>query len=317
MRVLVIDSDASVRTEVRRALEARGYSVITASGIREGYALLTLCDLDGVVLDIFRPEHRSHDLLRALRSTSRLRTVPVLLLLSSEASQERISGLLVGASDTLSKPVDPTALVRKVERMVVQQSASPRGLFGQLSDNELLQQLQGLQQERGSGLMRIFGQRRDGWIELDEGRLVTARYGLLEGWSAVLEMLTIHDGHFLFEPRLATEPTPEPAMGPAYSLPSLELRLAQLRDRLRRFKVYLPAPDTNLEVCGTLSPELAALEDIPYAEIYERIGALPGLTLAELLNHELAPEIHLKLALAILIKTSVIAPAAQAGKWIH
>jgi len=181
MRVLVIDSDAGVRTEVRQALEGRGYSVITASELREGYALLTVCDLDGVVLDAFLPERRGHALLQTLRSTSRLRTVPVLLLLSSEASQERISSLLVGASDTLSKPVDPAALVRKVERMVVQQSASPGGLFGQLSDNDLLQSLQGLQQEQGSGVTRIFGQRRDGWIELVEGRLATARYGLLEG----------------------------------------------------------------------------------------------------------------------------------------
>lgn len=317
MRVLVIDSNPEVRTWASRALEARGYSVITASGVREGYALLTLCDIDGVVLDLFLPERRAHDLLRALRSNTRLRPLPVLLLGPSDASQERIGGLLVGANDFLTKPAEAEELVRRVERMVVQQSASPGGLFGRLSDTDLLESLQALQQEQGSGVVRIFGDKRDGWIELDGGRLATARYGLLEGWSAMLALLTLSEGHFHFEPRPAGEPGPEPAMGPAYSLPSLELRLAQARDRLRRFRVHLPSPETSLEICGSLDPELAALEDTPYAEIYERISALPGLTLAELLDHELAPELHLKLALAILIKTSVIAPMKTPGKSVH
>lgn len=41
-------------------------------------------------------------------------------------------------------------------------------------------------------------------------------------------------------------------------------------------------------------------------EIHPRTGALPGVTREELLAHDIGPEVHAQLALAMLIKTSTI-----------
>ncbi|MEM7349509.1 MAG: response regulator [Acidobacteriota bacterium] len=306
MRLLIVDGDHDSAESLRAALTARGHQVSTSGDVREAYGLLTQCDLDGVVLDLFAPQQRAFDLLQALRANRRTRTLPVMLLSDSEDAQPRTRGLLLGATDCSAKPIEPQALVGQIEAMIVQQTASPGGLFGQLTTGALMEALQELEAEGGSGLLRIVGAERDGWIELDAGRIVTAHYGLLEGWPAVLAVLGVDDGHLLFEPRKLGEPAPEPAMGSTYSLPSLELRLAQLRERLQRFKVFLPEPDASLEACGQLDPELAALDDMPYAVVHERVAALPGITFGELLAQELAPTIHVQLALAILIKTSVI-----------
>ncbi|MCP3963898.1 MAG: response regulator transcription factor [bacterium] len=300
MRFLVVDADLIAASWTAEALTAGGHHAFTAADAREAHALLALADLDGMVIAMPMPEDSGWQLLQALRADSRTRGLPVLVV---SEGKDRVRGLLKGADDSLPKLVEEDEVVARAERMVELRAAPPGGLLGDLSEDSLHQLLSSLERERGTGVLRLIGERRDGWVELERGLPVSARYGLLSGESALLALLDTHHGQVTFERRREGEGIEALEIGP---LSGLLARLEQLEDRLRRFEVHLPETRANLRIKGDLDPELATPHDTPYDEVYQRISALPGVTIEELLSHEIAPEIHVRLALAVLIKTEVV-----------
>ncbi len=311
MRLLFTGTDPG---DLGAALAGRGHRMLTAGDVREALALAAVADLDAVVIDFSlqavsgsagsgqgASPHAA--LLKSLRADCRTRALPVLLL--SAPGTDPIQGLLLGATDHLPRIAGTMAVATRLEELVDHRSASPGGLSGRLAKGTLIAVLEGLERERSSGILRLIGEVRDGWIELDRGRFTAARYGLLEGWGAMLAILDL-DGPYVFEPRRAGDGNASVSIAGSSSLTSLGLRLEQLRERLERCAALLPEPEAGLRVRSDLSPELAALDDLPYREIHARIGALPGVTCEELLGHEIGPEVHVKLALAMLIKTSAV-----------
>ena len=300
MRFLVVDPDQAAASRTVDTLAAGGHRAVTAQDAREAHALLNLGDFDGLLIAMPLPADSGWHLLKAVRTDSRSRG-PAVLVLSD--GQDRVRGLREGADDSLPRSVDDDELVARVERMVELRATRPEGLIGDLSKGTLRELLRDLENESRSGLLHLIGERRDGWIELERGRPVAARLGLLSGPHALLALLDTHHGQVTFGRRHGSEGIESPEIGP---MAGLLARFEQLEDRLRRFDVHLPAPDASLRVQGDLDPELATPHDTPYDEVYQRIRALPGVTLGELLTHEIAPEIQVKLALAVLLKTAAV-----------
>ena len=301
MRFLVVDLDRAAAAAVAAALEDRGHRTLSVADPREAYTLVHLADLDGVVIGMPMPDDRGWQLLSAVRASSRTRVLPVLML---SDGKERVRALLEGADDSLPKSVQPAELAARLERMVGLRVGSSGDLLGSLSKDGLAERLRGLEQERGSGVLRLIGEHRDGWIELERGQLVEARFGLLEGGQALLALLSVRHGRIAFEPHDA-KGNADSAVAGALSLADLVSRLKQLEKSLGGFAA-LPRPETNLRVLGDLASHLAAPDGTPYSEVFQRIRALPGVTLEELLAHQIAPQVQVKLALATLIKSAAI-----------
>ncbi len=311
MRLLVVDPDPRAAAAASAALEACGHQPLHADGAREAHALLALADADGVILGASLPGDRSRELLQVLRADSRTRSLPVLLLSATDDAAERVRGQLTGANEVLAASAGPEQAALRIEELVARRTASSGGLFTELADGALIELLGVLEEEGATGIARLICRPRDGWVELDRGRLVATRYGLLQGWEAMLAMLDLTGVSFAFEPRRASDSVLEPLIEGGSPLTTLSLRHAQLRDRLERFERFLPDLVDGLRATrGHLSADLGADQDIPYAEVYARIRALPGVTTAELLEHQLAPDVHVLLALSVLAKTSAIETVA-------
>lgn len=111
LRVLVVDDNLTNQEVARALLEAIGASVSTASSGAEGLAHLDDADFDIVLMDIHMPEMNGIETLAAIRSAGR-QTLPVVALTADAMTGERERLLALGFNGYLSKPIEPSALVR-------------------------------------------------------------------------------------------------------------------------------------------------------------------------------------------------------------
>ena len=110
LRVLVVDDNSTNREVARALLEAIGASVVTASSGAEGLACLEAAEFDVVLMDIHMPGMSGIETLAAIRAAGR--ETPVVALTADAMTGERERLLALGFNGYLSKPIEPSALVR-------------------------------------------------------------------------------------------------------------------------------------------------------------------------------------------------------------
>jgi DNA-binding response OmpR family regulator len=122
--ILVVDDEPELVSFVRRALEAEGYTVLTAAGGAEGLRLALTKKPDLMVLDLRMPEVDGEAVMAGVLARSPATRV---LVLSAVADVEaRIRCLEQGAVDILSKPFAIQELLVRVRsrlRMPTEKSA--------------------------------------------------------------------------------------------------------------------------------------------------------------------------------------------------
>ncbi len=102
MRLLVAEDDPQLRDVLVRGLQDLAYAVDATGDGAEAFTLAVVHDYDVLVLDVLLPGKDGLTLCRDLRA--RGLTVPILLLTSRDAVEDRIGGLDAGADDYLTKP---------------------------------------------------------------------------------------------------------------------------------------------------------------------------------------------------------------------
>jgi diguanylate cyclase (GGDEF)-like protein len=113
--ILMVD-DEPITMEVARAfLEEAGYRhfmIIDQSPL--ALAAIERHQPDLVLLDLMMPDVSGIEILDAVRRHPKLEHLPVIVLTSSTNSEVRLKALELGATDFLSKPVDPSELCLRV-----------------------------------------------------------------------------------------------------------------------------------------------------------------------------------------------------------
>ena len=117
--ILVIDDDPDASELLRRTLEKGGYRVLIASSGMEGLVLATKYRPSAITLDVMLPGMDGWSVLSALKSDPDTADIPVIMV---TLLQDRQMGFALGASDFLSKPVDPDHLRRILARHVAPDS---------------------------------------------------------------------------------------------------------------------------------------------------------------------------------------------------
>lgn len=125
-RILVIDDDAELTSLVAEYLEPEGFQVEAVGDGIHGLERALSGDHLLVVLDIMLPGLNGLDVLRRLRTSSR---IPVLLLTARGEDVDRIVGLEIGADDYLPKPFNPRELVARIRAVL--RRAQPSGKAGE------------------------------------------------------------------------------------------------------------------------------------------------------------------------------------------
>jgi putative two-component system response regulator len=119
-KILVVD-DESANVEVFSRLMTRlGYEVTSASDGEQALELVARDPPDLVLLDVNMPGISGFEVCRRLKADSVTRLIPVVLITTLTASEDRVRGIEAGADDFLAKPpivAELEARVRSLTRL--------------------------------------------------------------------------------------------------------------------------------------------------------------------------------------------------------
>ncbi len=103
MRVLVMEDDASIATNLYDYLESVGYEVDTAASGPAGLQLAITQSWDAILLDLSLPGMDGLTICRKLREEAH-RDTPVLMVTARDTLDDKLQGFGLGADDYLVKP---------------------------------------------------------------------------------------------------------------------------------------------------------------------------------------------------------------------
>lgn len=114
-KVMIVDDESAMTDLIQAYLQDAGYTnfVVTNDPL-EAVDLLRREDPGVLLLDLMMPFASGFEVLEAIRGERALRYTPVIVLSDATNADIKLNALRLGATDFLSKPVDPSELVLRV-----------------------------------------------------------------------------------------------------------------------------------------------------------------------------------------------------------
>jgi DNA-binding response OmpR family regulator len=113
-RILIVDDEADIRAIVRATLSAK-YEVVEAQDGLDAAEKLDLVEPDFVVLDVMMPLMDGFETCQVIRNHPRFCNTSVLFLSALNTKEDMVKGYGAGANLYLTKPFDPSRLLRNVD----------------------------------------------------------------------------------------------------------------------------------------------------------------------------------------------------------
>jgi len=111
-KVLIVDDDVRNVFALTSVLESLGIATIFAENGRAGLEILDQNpDVDLVLMDVMMPEMDGYETTRAVRAMPKHRNLPIISLTAKAMAGDREKSIESGASDYVTKPLDPDQLV--------------------------------------------------------------------------------------------------------------------------------------------------------------------------------------------------------------
>ena len=109
---MVIDDDMRNIYAIKSVLESRKINVIYADNGKNGVkALKDNPDTDLILMDTMMPEMDGVEATKTIRKISRFKSLPIVFLTAKAMKGDREKCLQAGASEYVTKPVDPEKLL--------------------------------------------------------------------------------------------------------------------------------------------------------------------------------------------------------------
>jgi signal transduction histidine kinase/ActR/RegA family two-component response regulator len=118
LSVLLVDDDTRNIFAIQTVLEARGVDVFHAENGKAALEVLNEHPVDLVLMDTMMPEMDGIEATRAIRAIAQHRTLPVISLTAKAMKGDREKAIEAGATDYVTKPVDPDKLLAIVHYWV-------------------------------------------------------------------------------------------------------------------------------------------------------------------------------------------------------
>jgi two-component system, OmpR family, response regulator len=116
VRILLVEDDAALASEIARALRAENCAVDVAHNGEDGLHLGDTERYDAAVLDLGLPVVDGLSVLAGWRKAGR--DLPVLILTARDAWSEKVAGFKAGADDYLTKPFRIEEVVMRLRALV-------------------------------------------------------------------------------------------------------------------------------------------------------------------------------------------------------
>lgn len=183
-QILVVDDNADLRAYISNVLQRQGYQVRTAHNGIAALEMLETSTPNLVLTDLMMPGLSGMGVLKAIRQSDRLRSIPVIFLTAKVDDETRIEGIEQGADAYLGKPFNDRELLAEVRNLLA------------LKANE--RRVEELNQYLTESVLRRFlpeslvSKAAAGDLQLDlkpEPRLITVLFSDIAGFTPLSEQL--------------------------------------------------------------------------------------------------------------------------------
>ncbi len=120
-RIVIADDSATARMFIKRCLEiigCGGAELVEAANGKEALARVKEAPTDLVITDLNMPVMDGETLLKWINANPKLNQIPVLVVSSAGTPAKEAELMGLGALAILSKPVNPPALLEKLEHLL-------------------------------------------------------------------------------------------------------------------------------------------------------------------------------------------------------
>ena len=137
-KVLVLEDETSIRSFIVINLRRAGYDVIEAETGEEGLdRLRENPDTTVALLDIMLPGIDGFEVCRRIRATNT--KIGIIMLTARSQEMDKVTGLMTGADDYVTKPFSPAELTARVDALVRRSGGEePPQATGELSQPPFL-----------------------------------------------------------------------------------------------------------------------------------------------------------------------------------
>mgnify|MGYP004516691933 CR=1 FL=1 len=113
-KVLILEDEVNIRSFVVINLRRAGYEVLEAGTGEEALEILKQqTDVGVAILDIMLPGIDGFEVCRSIRATDK--KIGVIMLTARSQEMDKITGLMTGADDYMTKPFSPAELTARID----------------------------------------------------------------------------------------------------------------------------------------------------------------------------------------------------------
>lgn len=130
-RVLIAEDESAIREIIAITLKRAGYEVTEACDGQQAIDIYNSKNgaFDVVLLDIMMPNVDGLEVCKTLRNQSS--TVGIIMLTAKTQEMDKVSGLLMGADDYITKPFSPSELMARVDSVYRRVAMNTQAAFVQ------------------------------------------------------------------------------------------------------------------------------------------------------------------------------------------
>ena len=117
-KVLVVEDDKDIQEIIEYNFTSEGYEVITCSDGEDALDLIRHETPDLVILDWMLPNLSGSEILRQVRSSKKIRKIPIIMLTARTEEIDKLKAFDTGADDYITKPFSNAELIARTKALL-------------------------------------------------------------------------------------------------------------------------------------------------------------------------------------------------------
>lgn len=115
-RILIVEDDQMIASMYKTKFEAEGFECLMASNGAIGLEMAKKEKPDLVMLDVMLPQLDGFSILKEIKSDSKIKKTPVIMLTNLGTEEDKVKGQKMGAADYLVKAsLTPAEISKKIK----------------------------------------------------------------------------------------------------------------------------------------------------------------------------------------------------------
>ena len=110
--IVICDDEKDIVDAIAIYLTSQGYNIFKAYNGKEALEIFDAEEIDLAILDIMMPGMDGNEVCAKIRQTS---TIPIIMLSAKDSESDKVSGLVNGADDYVTKPFNTSELIARVK----------------------------------------------------------------------------------------------------------------------------------------------------------------------------------------------------------